>query len=56
MLRISLKGATDQEMHRRMGDLHLALVAEKEVVTGHAQWRNPDLKARWGAIHAPGVE
>ena len=39
-----------------MGDLHFTLVSEKEVVADRAQWRNPDLKARWGAIHASGAE
>ena len=46
----------NREKYRRKGDLHFALVAEKEVATEHAQRRNPDLKALWGDIHASGVE
>ena len=44
----------NQEKRCRVCDLHLACVAEKEVVEEHAQWRNPDLDARWTATRAPG--
>ena len=35
-----------QEQCCRVSDLHLAFVADKEIVKGRAQWWNPDAKAR----------
>ena len=43
----------------RVGDLHPASVTQTEVLEGHAQLRNPDLKSRLDATQAPaagGVE
>ena len=39
-------------MHRRVGDLHFAYVADKEVVKGRAQWQNPVVKSRLGATQS----
>ena len=36
----------NRERRWRVGDLHMAFVAEKEVAKVRPQWRNPDLKAR----------
>ena len=41
-----------QEERRRASDLHLASVAEKGKVKEHAQWRGPEMEARWGATLA----
>ena len=40
----------------RVGYLHVTFAADKEGVEGHAQRRNPDLKARWADTHASAVE
>ena len=45
------KSAT-QETRRRVEELHLAFVANKEVVAEHAQWRRHWAKAQWDAAHA----
>ena len=39
----------------RVGDLYLDWVADKEVAKEHAQWRDPDLQARWGGADASAV-
>ena len=36
----------NQEWRCRVGVLHLAFVADKELVKEHAQWQSPDLEAR----------
>ena len=46
----------NQEKRCRVGALHFASVAGKEVVREHAQWRNSDLKSRWAAAHASAVD
>ena len=40
----------------RVGDLHSAFFADKEVVRGPAQWRHPDLKVRRDATRPSAVE
>ena len=40
----------------RVGDPYVAFVVDKEIVKGHASWRNPEIKARWDATQAPAVE
>ena len=66
VVEISVEPLGDQKTRCRAGDLQLACFAETEVVEGHAQWRNPDLKsaegmlsgghaqwrARWDATHS----
>ena len=34
----------------------MASVAGKQIALGHAQWRKPELRARWDATHASAVE
>ena len=46
----------NREIRRRAGGLRLAFVAFKAVAEGRAQWRNPELKARWGATHTSAAE
>ena len=50
------EGLSSQEKRRRVGDFHLAFVAEEEVVKEHAQWRNPDWKSRLDATQSSVVE
>ena len=45
-----------QEKRRRVGDLHVASVAGREVVKWHAQWRNPDWKSMLDATQASEAE
>ena len=40
----------------RVGDLHLAFVAEKKFAREHTHWWNPDMKTRWNATRACVVE
>ena len=44
------------EKWRRVGDPHLAFVADGEVVQVHTQWRNPKLKDHWDSSDASAVE
>ena len=46
----------NQEKRCRVGNLHSAPVVEKEVVKEAAQWRNPELAARWEATDASAAE
>ena len=41
-----------REERCRVGDLHFAYVADKEVVKGRAQWQNPVVKSRLGATQS----
>ena len=59
-----MEGATDvsadmpvtQETCCRVEDLHLSFVADKEVAKENAQWRDPEMKADWGATDASPLE
>ena len=46
----------NQERSYRAGNPHLTFGADKEVAKEGAQWRRPELKARWGAAHASARE
>ena len=56
MVEISEESLRNEEKRHDAGDLQVACLAGKEVVKGHAQWRNPDLKARRDATPASPVE
>ena len=45
-----------QEKRRRAEDLHLAFVADKEIVEEHEQWRGPGMRALWEAATASALE
>ena len=44
-----------REKRCRVGD-HSACAAYKKVAKEHAQWRSPDLKARWDVTHVSPAE
>ena len=52
----SAKSPVPQEPRRRVDDLHSDFVVRKEVVKGHAQWLDPEMKAHWVINHATPVE
>ena len=41
-----------QEARRRVVDLYLGFIVDKEVAGGNAQCRGPEMKAHWDATHA----
>ena len=45
-----------QVKRSRLGDLHVASVADKEVMKGHAPWWTLDSQARWDATHSTAGE
>ena len=47
-----LPGSRDRKDAMHVTDLHLAVVVETEIVKKQAQWRGPEIKARWDANRA----
>ena len=45
-----------QEKRCRLSDPHLTFVADTEKVKKHAEWWEPEMKARWDATYGPPVE